>query len=193
MGIETTKYVRKPLYVDAVQVTDENFDEMVTWCNGKVEIEESNSKKFIRIWVHNPMGPRQTKAFVGDWILRHTKGFKIYTPKAFEASFDEVPNPNKQPKTVEEVTTSPANLEGPAETTTVKANLEEPGTFQRPHMGEAAEKVENTDTEEIPVVQPVNTEGKRVLTHREQVELGHEEVTALLRSGEAVLEQDLAA
>jgi hypothetical protein len=88
MGIKTEKYVRKPLYVKAVRVTEENFDECVVWCLGEVETE--GGKRFIRVRVHNPNGPRQTKAFVGDWILWHEKGYKIYTHKAFVAVFDKV-------------------------------------------------------------------------------------------------------
>lgn len=196
MGIDTTRYVRKPLYVDAVQVTEENFDELVSWCNGTVEDEEGTDKQFIRIWVHNPMGPRQTKAFVGDWILRHMKGFKIYTRKAFEASFDAVqaeepvsnagPIEPATPEIVkEEVVRSPASLEGSAETHTVPANLEEP----KPVPTDADVAV--SDSPSAPP--PVSTEGKRVLTVAEQETMGPEEVRELLKSGEAILEQDLAA
>lgn len=202
MGIDTTRYIRKPLYVDAVQVTEENFDELVSWCNGTVEIEESNGKRFIRIWVHNPMGPRQTKAFVDDWILRHMKGFKIYTKKAFEASFDEVQaekpvsnaGPVEEEITIkpatpeivkEEVVRSPASLEGSAETHTVPANFEE----SKPVETDADVAV--SDSPSAPP--PVSTEGKRVLTVTEQETMGPEEVRELLKSGEAILEQDLAA
>ena len=32
----TTKYVRKPLYVDAVQVTEQNFADIARWCFGEI-------------------------------------------------------------------------------------------------------------------------------------------------------------
>jgi hypothetical protein len=166
MGINTTKYVRKPLYVEAVQVTEGNFDEMVAWCNGAVEIEEGNGKKFIRIWVHNPMGPRQTKAFVGDWILRHQKGFKIYTQKAFEASFDEVPVTTPPVEIVkEEVVRTPANLEGSAETYTTPANLEERLTVE-PATPQAIADVVN---EQQPVKEGV-VDGDAVAAEMESVD-----------------------
>lgn len=94
MGVETQKYIRKPLYVDAVRVNPQNFDEIVAWCQGEVQTEEvegtGTTKKFIKVRVHNPKNPRQTKAFIGDWILYTERGYKVYTNKAFRAAFDLV-------------------------------------------------------------------------------------------------------
>jgi hypothetical protein len=96
----TEKYVRKPLYVDAVQVTEKNFIDIARWCFGEIgNIDESPvdhttevmpSKQFIHVRVHNPKNSRQTKAFVGDWILYTERGYKVYTTKAFQANFDKV-------------------------------------------------------------------------------------------------------
>jgi len=92
MRVTTTQYLRKALYVDAVRVTADNFDEVADWCQGDIKQDDGpggNGKKYIRIRAHNPKGPRQTKAFVGDWVLYHERGYKVYTNKAFLASFDE--------------------------------------------------------------------------------------------------------
>ena len=96
----TTKYVRKPLFVDAVQVTEQNFADIARWCFGEIgNIDESPvdrsadvqpTKQYIHVRVHNPKNPRQTKAFVGDWILYTERGYKVYTTKAFQANFDLV-------------------------------------------------------------------------------------------------------
>lgn len=99
--VVTTKYVRKPLYVDAVQVTTDNFADVIRWCQGDVgAIDGSDTqaltdetvidpaKQYIRIRVHNPQSIRQTKAYVGDWILYTDRGYKIYTEKAFKDNFD---------------------------------------------------------------------------------------------------------
>lgn len=94
MSVVTVKYIRKPLYVDAVRITAMNFDEVVSWCQGEMQQEEvpgkGTTKKFIKVRVHNPKNVRQTKAFIGDWILYTERGYKIYTNKAFHESFDEV-------------------------------------------------------------------------------------------------------
>lgn len=97
--IETKKFVRKPLYVDAVRVTAGNFEEIAAWCQGEIlQSEGSGSrKKHIKVRVHNPKIPRQTQAFIGDWILYTERGYKVYTNKAFNASFDEALPPTQLP------------------------------------------------------------------------------------------------
>lgn len=99
MGVQTAKYVRKPLYVDAVRVTRENFEEILHWCQGDIGFTDGRitadgedfaidpDTQYIRIRVHNPQSPRQTRAFIGDWILYTEKGYKIYTEKAFSENF----------------------------------------------------------------------------------------------------------
>lgn len=94
MGVTTKKYVKKPLYVEAVRVTRKNFRELTKWCSGKIQTEQADSTqspgaKYIKIQAHNPINNRQTKAFVGDWILKTDRGFKVYTHQTFTQSFDE--------------------------------------------------------------------------------------------------------
>lgn len=87
--IETNKFARKPFYVDAVQVTAENMDDVSAWCQGTVtRTDLSPQGDFIKVRVHRPLTERQTKAFVGDWVLYAGTGFKVYTDKAFEKSFE---------------------------------------------------------------------------------------------------------
>jgi ASC-1-like (ASCH) protein len=95
MTINTEKYIRKPLYVDAVQVTNNNFNEICTWCQGEQQYDPPEGlnkigKKYIRVRVHNPKNPRQSRAYVGDWLLYTERGYKVYTSKAFYAAFDKV-------------------------------------------------------------------------------------------------------
>lgn len=89
MSVTTTRYVRKPLFVDAVRITEVNFEEIAAWCQGEISQDEETNKKYIKIRVHNPKNPRQTKAFAGDWLLYTERGYKVYTSKAFHGSFDE--------------------------------------------------------------------------------------------------------
>lgn len=84
--METVKYVRRPFEVDAVRVTDENFDNVAAWCDGVVE--DDGEKKFIKVRVAKALNERQTKAFVGDWVLYAGTGYKVYTAKAFNRSFE---------------------------------------------------------------------------------------------------------
>lgn len=102
MSVTTTQCIRKPLYVDAVRITGANFDAVADWCQGEIHSEgadhtEKIGKKFIRFRAHNPKNPRQTKAFVGDWLLYTERGYKVYTNRAFHASFDKVTATDEQP------------------------------------------------------------------------------------------------
>lgn len=86
--LETTRYVRKPFYVDSVQVTAENIEEVAAWAGGTIHVD-SNNKKFIRVRVQNPTHERQSKAYTQDWVLYTSTGYKVYTPKAFTNSFEK--------------------------------------------------------------------------------------------------------
>lgn len=91
--METTTFRRKPFDVEAVQVTDENMVAVASWCQGEVRDDEKSanvSVQYIKVRVHNPLNERQTKAYIGDWVLYAGKGYKIYTDKAFKAGFDEL-------------------------------------------------------------------------------------------------------
>lgn len=104
MPVITSRYVRKPLYVEAVQVTNDNFADVLRWCQGDIGLIDGSeiatpqisdtdidpTKHYIRIRVHNPQSVRQTKAFVGDWILYTDRGYKIYTEKAFKDNFEPI-------------------------------------------------------------------------------------------------------
>lgn len=95
MSIETTEYVRKPFHVRGVQVTKANFKEVAKWCGGRIHTihEERGGKEhttdYIKIDVKHAATPRQTQAFVGDYVLKSDSGFKIYTEATFERTFDE--------------------------------------------------------------------------------------------------------
>lgn len=91
--METTKYVRKPFFIDAIQVTEDNLDEVAKWASGDIRTDNEN-KKYIKVRVYMPKNDRQSKAFVGDWVLYAGTGFKVYTTKAFSASFEVAEDQN---------------------------------------------------------------------------------------------------
>lgn len=86
--LETMKYFRKPFYIDAVQVTADNLAAVASWVNGEVRIDKDKAR-YVKVRVHRPLDDRQTKAFLGDWVLYAGTGFKVYTPKAFANSFEQ--------------------------------------------------------------------------------------------------------
>lgn len=85
-SVVPTRYVRKPFEVEAVQVTTENMTDVADWCDGNIRHTAENAP-FVKVEVHKPLTSRQTRAFVGDWVLFANRGFKVYTDKAFQSSF----------------------------------------------------------------------------------------------------------
>lgn len=265
--ISTLRYIRKPLYVDAVRVTAANFEEIAAWCQGEMlrdEPDERNKKgkRYIRVRVHNPVTPKQSKAYVGDWILYTEKGYKIYNNRAFLSAFDPAPVP---PPIVDEVPLSDERLTGdPVVDATADESVQAGADRLRaeqqpikPHVIEEAElhsvgpvvadpSVDNGvgEIEIVPAtpeavadaileddvkradldippkqpfsqggggpvaladdvktvdaapeqesIEPAAAEGRRVLSIEEQASLSSDEVQELVRSGEAVLAQDIA-
>lgn len=79
-------YVRKPFTVEAVQATAENLQDIATWCSGML-VEEEVGKWFVKVRVQRVLNDRQTKCYIGDWVLKSPAGYKVYNDKAFHASF----------------------------------------------------------------------------------------------------------
>lgn len=95
--IETKTFQRKPFEVEAVQVTEENFEDVAAWCGGSiVTVQETHQptllthpKRYIQVHVARPLSKRQTEAYVGDWILYASKGYKVYSSRPFLKNFEE--------------------------------------------------------------------------------------------------------
>lgn len=92
MSVQTQQFVRKSFPVEAVQVTPDNMKDVAKWCVGQImsdgEKEGHLSREYIKVRVAYPINERQTQAFLGDWVLKSGKSFKVYTNSAFEKSFE---------------------------------------------------------------------------------------------------------
>lgn len=98
--MQTQKYTRKPFEVEAVQVTKENFEEVAAWCGGTIVTSrspksneglfEDATESYIKVDVARPLNERQTKAYVGDWLLSAARGFKVYADGPFCRNFTKV-------------------------------------------------------------------------------------------------------
>ena len=96
--IETFFYVRKPLVVEAVQVTEENLYEVAKWCGGDVKTFEGD--RSIEVNVLHPNTKAQGIAKPGMWILRSNQGYKIFNDRAFVRGFDKAETVNDLPNDV---------------------------------------------------------------------------------------------
>lgn len=98
--MKTQKYTRKPFEVEAIQVTKENFEEIASWCDGTIITSRSpksaeglfdeTTESYIKVDVARPLNERQTRAYVGDWLLAAAKGFKVYADGPFCRNFTKV-------------------------------------------------------------------------------------------------------
>jgi hypothetical protein len=90
--VQPEKFVRKPFFVEAVPVTEENLDAVATWCGGEVKTIPGNGDtqevSYVKVDVQRPLHENQTRAFPGTWVLKSGSNFKVYTNKAFKSSFD---------------------------------------------------------------------------------------------------------
>lgn len=93
MALDIRTFRRKPLFVEAVTVTAENMEEVAAWCGGRIRVDDSDEptkgQNYIKVKVKRPLNDRQTRAYIDDKVLKAGASFKVYTPKAFEVSFEE--------------------------------------------------------------------------------------------------------
>ncbi len=93
--IAPQKYIRNPIEVEAIRVTDANFAAVLEWAGGTEEKTETPVMKgsgvlvrrFIQIEAKRTLFARQTTGYIGDWILKNDKGCRVYTDAAFRAAF----------------------------------------------------------------------------------------------------------
>jgi hypothetical protein len=92
--LKATRFMRQPFFVMGYEVTLENMDEIAKWCEGHVI--RDTEKPFVRVPVIRPTHERQTRGYVGTWVLvskqRGEKSFKVYTREWLEKNFFEVPD-----------------------------------------------------------------------------------------------------
>lgn len=99
MSLDIKQFARQPLYVAAVQVTEENMKAVADWCGGRVKrvVRKGGGEReaCVKVRVNRPLHPRQTQAFVGDYVLAYESdtprgvliSYKVYTETAFGKSF----------------------------------------------------------------------------------------------------------
>lgn len=84
-----TNYTRRPFDVDAIQVTADNLEEVASLCGGNTSDIPYGRDRIIRVPVKNPQTRRHSEARVGDWVVYHQGGWKVYNDRAFKSSFQQ--------------------------------------------------------------------------------------------------------
>ena len=99
-----SRYSRKPFDVDAVRVTERNFEDVAEWCGGEIRTNERSGQRKIMVPVKKPLNANQRIARIGSWVVFSIVpiGFKVYSDNAFRNTFEpfggtweETPDENK--------------------------------------------------------------------------------------------------
>lgn len=111
--IETTTFQRKTFRVKAVQVTEENLDELAKWCGGAVRLEPigmDGFKPYVEVTTCRVPTARisrhvKDRAYVGDWITRlsDANNFRVYRNKSFKVAFEKLPEPAEKLDVIVEI------------------------------------------------------------------------------------------
>lgn len=93
--MEIQQAVRKPFYVNAVRITVANMIEVAKWCEGEIKYAKTKGEHtaptpYVKVSVIRPLSERQSRGYIGDWVLQAGPGFKVYSDKAFREGFDMI-------------------------------------------------------------------------------------------------------
>lgn len=122
MNLDIKKFVVRPHEVRAIRITEVNMTEVAKWCKGEIQTEivgvdgnilkgdipegtEIEQRVFIKARVFRTLNERQSKGYVGDWILKRKGQFKVYTDKAFSESYMDDPDSIPMHSTVGDIDT----------------------------------------------------------------------------------------
>lgn len=98
MTLIPSRYSRRPFDVDAVRVTERNFEDVAEWCGGEIRTNETSGQRKIIVPVKKPRHANQRIARVGSWVVFSIVpiGFKVYSDNAFRNTF-ELPEDTSEP------------------------------------------------------------------------------------------------
>lgn len=105
--MQLKSFVRKPLYINAVQVTEENMEEVAEYFaeeGARIEVEDDGTR-YIKIDVKIIVNRRLTMAKAGDWVTMSTvpvvrkgvvetkRSLRVFLDKAFKKEFETTTEP----------------------------------------------------------------------------------------------------
>lgn len=82
---EYTAFIRKPFKIEAVQITEENIQELAELLGGSVQ--EKKGRPFIMC--NRKVTPQSDRAQLGGWITVMDNNLRVYPDKVFRRMFME--------------------------------------------------------------------------------------------------------
>ena len=77
-------FVRTPFAVKAVEITDENIDQIAEVI-GEVQIHHKTKERFISL--NRKIVPNMSRAFIGWYVTVLRDNIRVYSPKIFDEQF----------------------------------------------------------------------------------------------------------
>lgn len=96
--MEPELYVRRLFTVQAVQITDENVDEVARWVNPNFRaLSLPDGKKRVMVPFRDAKGrPQKASAHVGNWVTKSVDGrLKVYSDNDFRNIFEREERENQ--------------------------------------------------------------------------------------------------
>lgn len=130
-------FVRKQFPVQAARITPMNIKELAEACGGTLmqdgDKEGHFSRDYIKVRVVLPLNEEQTKARVGDWLVKQGRTFKVYKDPAFRKTFEqkdgaEAPGGTPPRKNNQNRKRKPKG-KGPRQPQNGPSNQQKPGNF----------------------------------------------------------------
>lgn len=86
------KFRKKPVVIEAVQLTETNADDTAFWCGGKViRLAKPSDPSDVNVILHIPTLEGVMAGNIGDWIIKGVQGeFYPCKPDIFEATYEAV-------------------------------------------------------------------------------------------------------
>ena len=84
--MEFNTYTRRPFVVEAMEITDENIEEVAKMIGINGEVREKDDIKFIA--VDKRIVPNIHRATAGWWLTRMGDNLRCYSPKIFNEQFE---------------------------------------------------------------------------------------------------------
>ena len=82
--LEFTVFTRRPFIVEAIQITEDNIEELAGLIG---EVRHKDDEIYISI--DRRVIPNIRKAYVDWWVTRMDDNLRCYSPKIFEEQFEE--------------------------------------------------------------------------------------------------------
>jgi hypothetical protein len=78
-------YRRKPFTVEAIEITEENIDELAKFI-GTVKIKDEDGTKFIQ--VDRRLIPNVWRVYPGFFMTKMDENIRCYSPRTFKEQFE---------------------------------------------------------------------------------------------------------